>query len=331
MTIGTASKLVKMIMGGASEEALLKEGTKFLGKINARITSYGKEVGGELSILEQIKDIVYAKNTTASSKSLLKTVESSYGVDIFSTSKANVKTFINLLSEQTKYRQNHPSERWGKSFDETLEQIPTFEKRIREIEKELSKKQRLDEAIENYTRQMQKNEERINKNLEKYNKVNWEISKLKEDSQDPYAREKIEKLEAKRAKLESSMDVEESRIAGYKEKIKTAEKESNRSDVLSENVNMQRITKKMDKEEAERAKEHNRQAAIDELRLRAEQQWEGSISDVIDKMYEQQRKGNHEYDDILAELGVKGQKWDSLLLERVNLAAMGIKVKPAFS
>lgn len=79
------------------------------------------------------------------------------------------------------------------------------------------------------------------------------------------------------------------------------------------------------KEERAAVKELNRQAAVNEIIARAEHVYTESISDAIDKLYEDRVKNA----DIIAALN-SHEKWTGELLEEVNLRAEGIVIEDIF-
>ena len=81
-------------------------------------------------------------------------------------------------------------------------------------------------------------------------------------------------------------------------------------------------TKEIAAKKAE-VKAFNQQQALRELQARAAEAFDSTITEMIDYLYEDARKGNGEAQAIIHELGAH-QQWSSDLLERARLAELGI-------
>lgn len=82
-------------------------------------------------------------------------------------------------------------------------------------------------------------------------------------------------------------------------------------------------TKEIAAKKAE-VKEFNQQQALRELQARAAETFDSTITEMIDYLYEDARKGNGDAQAIIHELGAH-QQWGSDLLERARLTQLGIE------
>lgn len=112
----------------------------------------------------------------------------------------------------------------------------------------------------------------------------------------------------------------------FNETVKKTQEDLNDPDKANySNAVLLEPNKKATKEEKEAIKEINRKEAVREIIARAEHVYTESISDTIDKLYEDQVKNA----DLIAQLGAS-EKWTGELLEEVNLRAEGIVIEDIF-
>lgn len=112
----------------------------------------------------------------------------------------------------------------------------------------------------------------------------------------------------------------------FNETIKKTQEDLNDPDKASySNAVLLEPNKNATKEEKATIKEINRREAVKEIIARAEHVYTESISDTIDKLYEDQVKNA----DLIEKLGAS-EKWTGELLEEVNLRAEGIVIEDIF-